>query len=114
MHEFQWKRRQALIASGLGTMSFGMPGVVMGADKVDASVKSVAAEKSCIFVLLCGGPSHVDTWDMKPEAPLDYRGPYQWSMRLAAFENAPPRCEFLFQSVYGDAKLPSAFRMAWT
>ena len=77
MNDFQLNRRQALIASGLGTMSLGMPGVVMGTDKVDASGKAVAAEKSCIFVLLCGGPSHVDTWDMKPEAPLDYRGPYQ-------------------------------------
>jgi hypothetical protein len=28
-------------------------------------------------VLLCGGPSHVDTWDMKPEAPDSIRGPYQ-------------------------------------
>ncbi|WP_232107182.1 DUF1501 domain-containing protein [Gimesia alba] len=69
-------RRQALIASGLGTLSLGMPGVVMGSDKVDASGNAVRAEKSCIFVLLCGGPSHLDTWDMKPEAPLEYRGPY--------------------------------------
>ncbi|MCH7689236.1 MAG: DUF1501 domain-containing protein, partial [Planctomycetes bacterium] len=77
MNEFQMNRRQALIASGLGTLSLGMPGVVMGSDKVDASGKAVASDKSCIFVLLCGGPSHVDTWDMKPNAPLDYRGPYQ-------------------------------------
>jgi len=77
MNELQLNRRQALIAGGLGTMSLGMPGVVMGTDKIDVSGKAVAAEKSCIFVLLCGGPSHVDTWDMKPEAPLDYRGPYQ-------------------------------------
>ena len=77
MNEFQLNRRQALIASGLGTLSLGMPGVVLGSDKVDASGKAVASNKSCIFVLLCGGPSHVDTWDMKPEAPLDYRGPYE-------------------------------------
>ena len=77
MNEFQLNRRQALIASGLGTLSLGMPGVVMGSDKVDASGQAVASEKSCIFVLLCGGPSHVDTWDMKPDAPLDYRGPYE-------------------------------------
>jgi hypothetical protein len=77
MPDFQGNRRQALIAGGLGTLSLGMPGVVMGADKVDPSGRAVAAEKSCIFVLLCGGPSHVDTWDMKPDAPLDYRGPYQ-------------------------------------
>ncbi|MDA1017164.1 MAG: DUF1501 domain-containing protein, partial [Planctomycetota bacterium] len=77
MHDIELNRRQALIASGLGTLSLGMPGAVLGADKVDANGKAVASDKSCIFVLLCGGPSHVDTWDMKPDAPLDYRGPYQ-------------------------------------
>ena len=76
MNDFQLNRRQALIASGLGTLSLGMPGSVLGTDKVDAAGNAVASEKSCIFVLLCGGPSHVDTWDMKPNAPLDYRGPY--------------------------------------
>ncbi len=54
-----------------------MPGMVVGNDKLDSSGKAVAAEKSCIFVLLCGGPSHVDTWDMKPEAPDTIRGPYK-------------------------------------
>jgi len=77
MSEIQLNRRQALIASGLGTLSLGMPGVVMGSDKVNESGQAVASEKSCIFILLCGGPSHVDTWDMKPNAPLDYRGPYE-------------------------------------
>jgi len=77
MNDFELNRRQALIASGLGMLTLGMPGAVMGSDKIDASGKAVASDKSCIFVLLCGGPSHVDTWDMKPEAPLEYRGPYQ-------------------------------------
>jgi hypothetical protein len=76
MNDFQINRRQALIASGLGTLSLGLPGAVIGTDKVDMAGKAVASKKSCIFVLLCGGPSHVDTWDMKPDAPLDYRGPY--------------------------------------
>jgi len=70
-------RRQALIAGGLGALSLGMPGVVMGSDQLDESGNAVAAEKSCIFVLLCGGPSHVDTWDMKPAAPDTIRGPYR-------------------------------------
>lgn len=77
MDDFQMNRRQALIASGLSTLTLGMPGMVMGSDKLDAAGNAVASDKSCIFVLLCGGPSHVDTWDMKPDAPLDYRGPYQ-------------------------------------
>ncbi len=28
-------------------------------------------------MLLCGGPSHLDTWDLKPGAPDTIRGPYQ-------------------------------------
>ncbi len=27
-----------------------------------------------ILFFLCGGASHIDTWDMKPEAPVEYRG----------------------------------------
>ena len=77
MNDFELNRRQALLASGLGMLTLGMPGMVMGSDKVDASGKAVPSDKSCIFVLLCGGPSHVDTWDMKPDAPVEYRGPYQ-------------------------------------
>ncbi|MDE2715377.1 MAG: DUF1501 domain-containing protein [Verrucomicrobiota bacterium] len=77
MSEFELNRRQALVAGGLGVASMGMPGSVMGSDKLDKSGNAVSAEKSCIFVLLCGGPSHVDTWDMKPNAPEAYRGPYK-------------------------------------
>jgi hypothetical protein len=32
--------------------------------------------KACIFFLLEGGPSHIDMWDMKPEAPKEIRGPF--------------------------------------
>jgi hypothetical protein len=77
MNAFEMNRRQALIASGMGALSLGMPGMVMGSDQTDESGQAVKAEKSCIFVLLCGGPSHIDTWDMKPDAPDEYRGPYR-------------------------------------
>ena len=76
MNDLRMNRRQALIASGLGTLSLGMPGAVMGADATDKQGNAVASKKSCIFLLLCGGPSHIDTWDMKPNAPASYRGPY--------------------------------------
>ncbi|MCO6455816.1 MAG: DUF1501 domain-containing protein [Pirellulaceae bacterium] len=77
MNRYELNRRQALVAAGLGTLSLSMPGVVLGSDQLDASGTAVAAEKSCIFVLLCGGPSHIDTWDMKPDAPDTIRGPYR-------------------------------------
>lgn len=34
-------------------------------------------ETSCIFLCLYGGASQIDTWDMKPDAPDGYRGPYK-------------------------------------
>lgn len=77
MTDFQLNRRQALIASGLGALSMGLPGSVLGSDKVDAAGNATRSEKSCIFILLCGGPSQVDTWDMKPDAPASIRGPYR-------------------------------------
>src|SRR5437588_6725342 len=33
--------------------------------------------RSCIVVMLYGGPSHLDTWDIKPHAPVEIRGEYQ-------------------------------------
>jgi hypothetical protein len=70
-------RRQLLQAGGIGALNLGVPGMVLGTDKTDASGKAIASKKSCIFLLLCGGPSQLDTWDMKPDAPIEYRGPYK-------------------------------------
>ncbi|MFM7074182.1 MAG: DUF1501 domain-containing protein, partial [Planctomycetota bacterium] len=33
--------------------------------------------KSTILFFLSGGASHIDMWDMKPQAPVEYRGPFQ-------------------------------------
>jgi hypothetical protein len=32
---------------------------------------------NCIMLFLVGGPSQLDTWDMKPDAPAEIRGPYK-------------------------------------
>src|SRR5450432_3914162 len=69
-------RRRFLQAGGVGALTLGLPGTVTASVDANRGL-GVAAEKSCIFVLLCGGPSHLDTWDLKPEAPDDIRGPYR-------------------------------------
>ena len=56
-------------------LNMGIPGMV--AARVGGPSRTHAADKSCIFILLCGGPSHLDTWDLKPEAPTEIRGPYK-------------------------------------
>ena len=69
-------RRQLLQAGGLGALNLSVPGLVMGKDQTDASGNAVSSKKSCICLMLCGGPSQLDTWDLKPNAPSEYRGPY--------------------------------------
>jgi hypothetical protein len=69
-------RRRLLQLGGVGALAMGAPGTV--AARMDAGKKHRGpAEKSCIFVLLCGGPSHLDMWDLKPDAPNEIRGPYK-------------------------------------
>ncbi len=36
-----------------------------------------AKAKACIFLMLEGGPSHIDMWDLKPQAPAEIRGPFR-------------------------------------
>ena len=72
----QMSRRRLLQAGGVGALSLGLPGAVAAAVDGNRGLGRGAAEKSCIFVLLCGGPSHLDTWDLKPEAPAEIRGPF--------------------------------------
>jgi Protein of unknown function (DUF1501) len=76
-HEPRISRRRILQAGGLGALAMGMPGVVAAAVDDKRGLGGGAADRSCIFILLCGGPSHLDTWDLKPAAPAEIRGPYR-------------------------------------
>ena len=73
----QLSRRQLFQAAGVGAFSVGLPGLVSAGVAADRQLGRGAADRSCIFVLLCGGPSHLDTWDLKPDAPEGIRGPYR-------------------------------------
>ncbi len=70
-------RREVLQAGGVGALVMGTPGMVAARDSINSAKPGGKTAKSCIFVLMCGGPSHLDTWDLKPEAPSEIRGPYQ-------------------------------------
>jgi len=45
--------------------------------RLNAGAKSRTSTKAAIMVFLMGGPSHMDTYDLKPEAPLEYRGEFK-------------------------------------
>ncbi len=42
--------------------------------RMQASGAPVASGKSVIMIYLPGGPTHLDTYDMKPDAPVEFRG----------------------------------------
>jgi Protein of unknown function (DUF1501) len=52
---------------------------VLGSSLVPAAegTQGFGKAKSCIFVYLFGGPSHLDIWDMKPAAPPEIRGEFR-------------------------------------
>jgi hypothetical protein len=70
-------RRTFLAASATGIAGLSHAGINPAQGDVSTGGQSAGKAKSTILFFLCGGASHVDTWDMKLKAPLEYRGPFQ-------------------------------------
>src|SRR3954466_2394179 len=49
---------------------------VLGLSLADRLRAANTKPTSVLLVWLWGGPAHLDTWDPKPDAPLDVRGPF--------------------------------------
>src|SRR5262245_39666607 len=68
-----WTRRRLLQVGGIGMLGLGLsdflrasaPGVSVG--------RTSSSIKSCIFIMQYGGASHIDSWDLKPDAPAEIR-----------------------------------------
>ena len=66
-------RRSALTIGSLGAIGLSLADLFK---MQAAAAESMPRAKSIILLWLWGGPSHLDTLDMKPKAPVQYRGPY--------------------------------------
>ncbi|MEZ6046792.1 MAG: DUF1501 domain-containing protein [Planctomycetaceae bacterium] len=65
-------RRTFLKASTIGMAGAGLGSHAFG----NEASRGKARAKSTIVFFLCGGSSHLDMWDLKPEAPEKYRGEF--------------------------------------
>ncbi len=65
-------RRSLLRIGGTGMLGLNLPTLLRAAERPDAPA---ARAKRVIFLFQWGGPSHLDTFDMKPDAPSEIRGP---------------------------------------
>ena len=69
-------RRAFLHAGATGLMGLSLPGL-MRLEQAGAIEYSRAKIKNVITLFLVGSPGHLDTWDMKPEAPVEIRGKFK-------------------------------------
>ena len=68
-------RRDFLQAGTLGAIGLSLPQLL--AAEARGAVDPKADRRSAIMIFNLGAPSQLDTWDMKPEAPAEIRGPFQ-------------------------------------
>ncbi|MBC8354258.1 MAG: DUF1501 domain-containing protein [Planctomycetes bacterium] len=69
-------RRQLLRAGGLSLFGLGLPKLLESAAAQQSQDTSFGRAKSCILLFMWGGPAHQDTWDLKPDAPVEVRGEF--------------------------------------
>ncbi|SFJ61410.1 DUF1501 domain-containing protein [Planctomicrobium piriforme] len=68
-------RRDFLKAGVVGTTALNLASYLRWSSA--GQVRSNAKAQSAIFINLQGGPSHMDTFDLKPQSSTDYRGEFQ-------------------------------------
>src|SRR5690606_30698378 len=64
--------RDFLHAGAISSLGLTLPGFLAASEGQDNR-----RDVNCIMLFLVGGPSHIDTWDPKPNAPEEVRGPYR-------------------------------------
>lgn len=69
-------RRNFLKAGLAGMGGLTLPGLLKHRAHAAAQGKKTGSAKSVILLWMTGGPSQIDTWDPKPDRPLQNRGPF--------------------------------------
>ncbi len=66
-------RRELLRAGSLAPIGLALPDLL----RAHAGTQAKSSARSVILLFMWGGPSHLDTWDPKPNAPVEIRGAFQ-------------------------------------
>jgi hypothetical protein len=78
-------RREVLRVGGLGFTGLTLSNLLQVQGKAKAAPRSEIRKstngfgkaKACIVIFNYGGPSHLDIWDLKPDAPAEIRGDFK-------------------------------------
>ena len=71
-------RREWMRVGSLGILGLSLPHFLEHQAKAAThdAPKIPARAKQVLLIFLQGGPSHIDIWDPKPDAPVEIRGPF--------------------------------------
>src|SRR5262245_27345468 len=69
-------RRDFLKLGAIGGLGLSLPTLLYAssARRTETGSKGFGRARRCILLFLTGGPPQLDTWDLKPDAPAEYRG----------------------------------------
>lgn len=87
MIDCQIHRRGLLQVGSLGALGLSLPTLLKAAPGSDTG-----RAKSCLLFFMEGGPAHQDLWDLKPDAPLEFRGEFK---PIESSVPGAPVCEHL-------------------
>jgi hypothetical protein len=68
-------RRSFLKVGALAIGGLTLPGLLR--QRAAAAPGTSTSRKSVILIWLAGGPSHIDMYDLKPNAPAEFRGEFK-------------------------------------
>jgi hypothetical protein len=71
-----WTRRDMLQVGSLGALGLVLPQALARTEPA-SSREGFGRTRACLLIYLFGGPSHIDLWDLKPEAPDGFRGEFR-------------------------------------
>jgi hypothetical protein len=75
-HAIGLTRRELLQVGYSGLLGIGVPSILAGQAAAGTASKANKA-KSVVLIFLTGAPSHLDTFDLKPQAPVEIRGDFK-------------------------------------
>ena len=71
-------RRRAVQAGAVAAAGLTLDGLwAARKSPAGSTTAGFGKAKRCIFMFMWGGPSQLDTWDLKPDAPVEIRGEFR-------------------------------------